>query len=526
VVHYRRRRGQTRSERSGKPPAFERPLASHDRVSHHHAVRFAPIVTAARAAASALFSLGLLGAQAPAPPDPPREFRGVWIATVDNIDWPSKPGLPADAARAELDALFDRAQSLRLNAVVLQVRPMCDALYPSELEPWSEWLTGTMGIAPKPSWDPLAHAVEAAHARGLELHAWFNPFRARHNEARSPLARDHVARRQPRLVVEYGDQLWMDPGEPRAREHSLRVIRDVVRRYDVDGVHLDDYFYPYPVDKAPFPDDASYARYKRGGGELARADWRRANVDAFVQALYREVKAEKPWCLVGISPFGIARPGRPAGIAAGIDQYEDLAADVERWLDEGWTDYLAPQLYWPIDQKAQSFATLLRWWARRNPHRRHMWPGLFTSRAAQGKAPWRKDELPAQIELIRGTEGSAGHIHFSARALGGRLGPLLGERCYEEAALVPASPWLAGEVPPTPEVTVEPAERGRVRIAWRSSARFGLLSELRQGRWRAVQRVGGGDGSAERELAGLEAVAWTAVGPAGATAPAVVVAVR
>ncbi|HUH11946.1 MAG TPA: family 10 glycosylhydrolase, partial [Longimicrobiales bacterium] len=277
------------------------------------------------------------GPEAAWPPEVRRELRGVWIATVSNIDWPSRAGLPPDSARAELRARIQRVAELGMNAIVFQVRPAGDALYASELEPWSEYLTGAQGRAPEPAWDPLAFAVEEAHARGIELHAWFNPYRARHPSARSEVAEGHLARRRPELVKTYGTHLWMDPGEPEVREHTLAVILDVVRRYDVDGVHLDDYFYPYKErDSAgaiiDFPDSASYARFRAAGGSLPREEWRRLNVDGLIERLYAQVKREKPWVKVGISPFGIWRPGYPAQIQ-GFDAYDQIYADARRWLE-------------------------------------------------------------------------------------------------------------------------------------------------------------------------------------------------
>src|ERR671915_1480844 len=240
-------------------------------------------------------------AQTASPPAVQREFRAVWVAAVSNIDWPSRSGLTSFEQRTELLALLDRAAALRLNAVILHVRPAADALYRSPYEPWSEYLTGQQGLPPEPAYDPLAFAVEAAHARGLELHAWFNPFRAFHPSSRTAdTAFTHVTRTGRISVLRYGRHRWMDPGDPRVRRHSLQVISDVVRRYDVDGIHIDDYFYPYRErDTAadaeiPFPDDATYAAYRRGGGTLDREDWRRNNVDVFVREMYRAVKAIKP----------------------------------------------------------------------------------------------------------------------------------------------------------------------------------------------------------------------------------------
>ena len=325
------------------------------------------------------------------PPSAPREFRAAWVATVANIDWPSKPGLSADQQHAEMIAILDRAQALKLNAIIFQVRPAADALYASSLEPWSEYLTGTQGR--DPGYDPLAEWVREAHRRGLELHAWFNPYRARHHAAKSPLAATHLGRTRPDIVKKYGELLWMDPGEPFAAERTLAVISDVVRRYDIDGVHLDDYFYPYPItqplpagapkttpsEEVDFPDTPAWRRYQQAGGRLARADWRRQNVDRLVEQIHHRIHALKPWVKFGVSPFGLGRPDRrPPGIQ-GFSQYDKLYADVEKWVEQGWMDYLTPQLYWPASAKAQSFEVLLDYWAKLVNGRFHLWPGLFTS---------------------------------------------------------------------------------------------------------------------------------------------------
>ncbi|MGZ8379310.1 MAG: glycoside hydrolase family 10 protein [Gemmatirosa sp.] len=405
-----------------------------------------PITTPTRAAVSA--------------PPLAREFRGVWVATVANIDWPSRPGLPTAQQQSELLAILDKAKTLNLNAIVLQVRPATDAIYPSALEPWSEYLTGEMGRAPSPGWDPLAFAVKEAHERGLELHAWFNPYRARQTGARSPVAATHVSRTVPHLVRDYGRMQWMDPGEPETQAHSLRVILDVVRRYDIDGVHLDDYFYPYKITdsagrKVDFPDSASYARYVAGGGTLGRDDWRRRNVDGFVQRMYQDVKKAKPWVKVGISPFGIARPGQPK-VACCFDQYTELYADARKWLREGWLDYWTPQLYWKIAATQQSYPMLLRYWAEENVQGRHLWPGNFTSRVTDGSAQaFTVAEIDSQIRLTRAQRGATGNVHFSMKALmrnQGGLADSLAVGAYAEPALIPESPWMPGRAPGQPRV--------------------------------------------------------------------------
>ena len=277
------------------------------------------------------------------------------------------------------------------------------------LEVVAEWLSGEQGKAPwaagEAPWDPLAFWVQEAHRRGLELHAWFNPYRARPSAAKSALAASHIAQRQPAVVKRYGDQLWMDPAEPGAVEQTLAVVADVLRRYDVDGVHIDDYFYPYPVAAAdgtdvPFPDDEAYARYTLAGGTLVRDDWRRSHVDALVQAMHRTVREGRPSARFGISPFGIGKPERrPAGIT-GFSQYDKLYADAERWLENGWLDYWAPQLYWPINREGQQFPVLLDYWLAANTQQRHVWPGLFTSKVKAPSDAWPARELLDQLRVL------------------------------------------------------------------------------------------------------------------------------
>jgi uncharacterized lipoprotein YddW (UPF0748 family) len=430
-------------------------------------------------------------------PDAPREFRGAWIATVGNLDWPSQPGLPTAVQQEELIALLDRAVALNLNAIILQVRPSADAFYASPYEPWSEFLTGEMGRAPEPFYDPLAFAVEEAHRRGLELHAWFNPFRARHPMGTSAVSADHISRTRPELVRTYGRWQWLDPGEPDVRAHALQVILDVVNRYDIDGVHLDDYFYPYPERNdrrqlLAFPDDASWMRAQQAGVRLSRDDWRRQNVDRFVERLYRQVKQAKPWVKVGISPFGIWRPRHPEQIK-GLDAYAELYADARKWLRHGWLDYCVPQLYWKIGQAGQSYPVLLAWWQEQNALRRHLWPGNFTNKvgAVEGER-WQAAEILEQIRLTRAQPGARGNVHFSIRALAENrdaLADQLVAGAYAQPALVPASAWLGDEPPPvapqvsflnTPDgllLTMEPGRAEAVRH-WIVRARYGTAWTL------------------------------------------------
>jgi uncharacterized lipoprotein YddW (UPF0748 family) len=283
-------------------------------------------------------------------PDVEREFRGVWIATVDNIDFPTKKGLPVEDQKMELIADLELAASLNMNAVVFQVRPMADAIYESKLEPWSEFLTGRMGKSQK--FDPLAFLIVQAHKRGILVHAWFNPYRAYHPAAKT-VSDDHITKRRPDLVRDYGKYQWMDPTDPEVRAYSLSVVKDVVRRYDIDGVHFDDYFYPYPITengaKIDFPDDDNWRDYLSDAQKLSRPkmrrlplgrdDWRRWNVDQFIETVGREIKRIKPEILYGISPFGVAE-----------ENYKNLYADAEKWLADGTVDYFVPQLYWKTDR--------------------------------------------------------------------------------------------------------------------------------------------------------------------------------
>ncbi len=393
-------------------------------------------------------------------PAPAREFRAAWVATVANIDWPSKRDLTSRQQQEELIALMDRAARLNLNAIIFQVRPHCDALYASELEPWSEYLTGAMGRPPEPFYDPLGLSVELAHERGLELHVWFNPYRASHPSGKSELSSDHISKTMPHVVREYGKHLWLDPGEPEASDHSLAVIMDVVRRYDVDGAHFDDYFYPYPIkddegNKVDFPDEPSWKKAQAAGETLSRDDWRRQNVDQLIERVYREIKKEKPWVKFGVSPFGIWRPGHPKEIK-GFDAYASLYADARKWFREGSVDYLTPQLYWKIDSSGQSYPLLLRWWHQQNKLGRHLWPGNFTSRVANpGSGDWPVDEIIRQVDVTRGQTGATGNVHFSMKALmedRRGMAAALAAGPYQQPALVPASPWLGGEPPAMPAV--------------------------------------------------------------------------
>jgi uncharacterized lipoprotein YddW (UPF0748 family) len=395
-----------------------------------------------------------------APPPVMREFRAAWVATVSNIDWPSRPGLSTWQQQSELLSILDKLVQLRMNAVVFQVRPAADALYQSSIEPWSDFLTGEMGRAPSPYYDPLAFAVAEAHKRGLELHVWINPYRAKHPDTKR-VAPGHISRTNPELVRKYGPYLWMDPGDPAVRARTTEVVLDLVRRYDIDGVHMDDYFYPYPEAKngreLDFPDDATWKRYKRGGGTLARDDWRRENVNLLVKELYEGIHEVKPWVRFGISPFGIWRPGYPESVR-GLDQYTKLYADARKWLREGWVDYFTPQLYWAIDRPQQSYVALLEWWTEQNVKGRHLWPGNYTGKVAfTNSSAWRTSEVLNQIRLTRAQPGATGNVHFSMKVFQENpdsLNERLVRDLYSAPALVPATPWLGQGTPSRPVVAL------------------------------------------------------------------------
>ncbi|WGV24787.1 glycoside hydrolase family 10 protein [Halotia branconii] len=420
------------------------------------------------------------------PPSPKREFRGAWIASVANIDWPSRPNSTTEQQQAELIKIFDEAVKLKLNAVILQVRPACDALYPSPYEPWSEYLTGKMGQAPQPYYDPLAFAVKEAHQRGLELHAWFNPYRAHHSSAKSFISPNHISKTHPELVRKYGKYLWLDPGEKAVQEYSLKVIMDVVSRYDIDGVHIDDYFYPYPERNQQhhlidFPDEPSWQAYLHSGGKQSRDDWRRENINTFIQRLYQTIKASKPWVKVGISPFGVWQPGYPQQVVSrsnshAFNAYRQIYADSRKWLQNGWLDYLAPQLYWKIEQTEQSYPVLLKWWLEQNTQGRHIWPGMFTSRVADHSSKaWSANEIVYQIKTTRGYLGASGNVHYSMKPLmqnRGGISDLLTKDAYLTPALVPASPWLDKTPPGKPDLSIQKDATGNtIRLNWKPTGK-------------------------------------------------------
>ncbi|WP_446725005.1 glycoside hydrolase family 10 protein [Nocardiopsis sp. N85] len=348
--------------------------------------------------------------------DDKRQMRGAWLTTVGNIDWPSEPGLSADEQRAELDARLDEAAELGLNTVFLHVRPTTDAVYASDLEPWSRYLTGEQGG--DPGYDPLEYAVAGAHERGLELHAWFNPYRVGVSSDLETLADDHPVNEHPDWMIRYGGEGFLDPGDPEVRAWVTDVIMDVVERYDIDGVHFDDFFYPYPKDGEEFDDDASWEAH--GGDFDDRDDWRRDNVNRFVAGIHERIEETKPWVRFGISPFGIWRNdgSDPTGSATeGLESYAAQHADTRAWIREGTIDYVVPQLYWERGFAAADYEVLADWWANEVADTD---VDLYIGQAAYraGEPGWQgENALTDQLDHSSGIDGIDGDVYFSFTSL-------------------------------------------------------------------------------------------------------------
>lgn len=451
----------------------------------------------------------------------PREMRGVWIASVSNINFPSQQGSSAASQQAELDALVATAAQAHLNAIFFQVRPESDALYDSPLEPWSRYLTGTQGA--DPGYDPLAYLIAAAHARAIEVHAWLNPYRAKANES-SVAHESHVSQTLAQHAIVYGNLLWMDPGARAVQDHVVAVIEDLVTRYDLDGIHFDDYFYPYP-DGTVFADDASYTAYLEGGGTMARGTWRRDNVNTLVRRAAESIAVLAPHVRFGISPFGIYRPGQPEGIV-GLDQYAELYADPPTWKRNGWVDYLAPQLYWPSTQTAQAFEPLIGWWTALPDVERATFAGCYLSKLGTS-ASWTVDELRTQVALTRAqaVNGAGGNIFFhleplAANTLGIR--DVFANELYASPAVPP--PTFALRDTTLLEPRVSWSEGGlRVEHDTPSYVRAWGVYRWVEEAWAAARVIGAGEEQLE-----LEPGRWavSAIARWGIESPGVVVEVR
>ena len=402
---------------------------------------------------------------------PKREFRAAWIATVANIDWPSKRGLPSSEQQQQFIHRLDELRELGCNAVIVQIRPSSDAFYPSKIEPWSHYLTGRQGVPPFPYYDPLEFMIEEAHKRCMEFHAWFNPFRALVDSKKNPNPTSHVTRQHPDWIISYGGKSYIDPGVPEAREYVIKVIMDVVKRYDIDAVHIDDYFYPYRIAGQEFGDYKSWNRC--GAGFDDKGDWRRNNVNVFISNLNTSIKNEKYYVKFGISPFGVWRNSSkdPEGsdTRGGQTCYDDLYSDVILWMKKGWIDYLLPQLYWEHYHKAAPFDVLLPWWEEHS-YGRHVYNGLGLYRMVGAtKAPWNSPkELLWQIRDIRKVSANPGFVFYSASSfdkIGRAIKDSLRGNYTKQIAIPPAMEWLDRRAPAAPLLQVQ-ARGNKVVLKW------------------------------------------------------------
>ena len=380
-------------------------------------------------------------------PYPKREFRGAWIQAVNG----QFRGIPTEKLKQTLIDQLNSLQGAGINAIIFQVRPEADALYASQLEPWSRFLTGVQGQAPSPYWDPMQFMIEECHKRGMEFHAWINPYRVK-TSLKSELSPNHLYNIHPEWFVTYNNQLFFDPALPESRRHICMVVADIVSRYDVDAIHMDDYFYPYPAKGMDFPDDASFARY--GGGFTNRADWRRSNVNILIQKIHETIRGLKPWVKFGISPFGIYRNEKndPLGSKTnGLQNYDDLYADVLLWARNGWVDYNIPQIYWQIGHPAADYETLVKWWAK-NTENRPLFIGQSVMNTIQNADPKNPsmNQLPRKMALERAYQTIGGSCQWPASAVvenAGKYRDALVQEYHKYPALVPVFDFMDDKAP-------------------------------------------------------------------------------
>lgn len=378
---------------------------------------------------------------------PKREFRAAWIQSVNG----QFRGMPTEKLEQNLIGQLNSLQKAGINAIIFQVRPEADALYASRLEPWSRFLTGVQGKAPEPYWDPMQFMIDECHKRGMEFHAWINPYRTK-TTLKSELAPNHVYNIHPEWFVTYGDQLYFDPALPESRRHICMVVSDIVSRYDVDAIHMDDYFYPYPIKGKDFPDDASFARF--GGGFSNKGDWRRSNVNVLIKKLHETIREIKPWVKFGVSPFGIYRneSSDPLGSKTkGLQNYDDLYADVLLWAREGWIDYNIPQIYWHIGHPVADYETLVKWWAR-NTENRPLFIGQSVMNTVQNADPKNPsiNQLPRKMALQRAYQTIGGSCQWPASAVvenAGKYRDALIAEYHKYPALPPVFDFMDNEAP-------------------------------------------------------------------------------
>lgn len=388
-----------------------------------------------------------------------REMRAVWIATVANIDWPSQRSLTSKAQRDEMRTMLDQFTKNNINAIVLQIRPTADAFYPSTLEPWSNWLTGKQGVMPNPYYDPLQFIITEAHKRCMEVHVWLNPYRVTNSDNIEILSKNHLYYKNKDLFVKYGGKTYFDPGLDETRAFLNSVVEDVVERYDIDAIHFDDYFYPYRVANQEFPDENTFRKNPRGFAPNQKDDWRRNNVNMVIAELQHTIKSIKPWVEFGISPFGVWRNNTidPKGSAtrAGVQNYDDLYADILKWLNEGNIDYVVPQLYWEIGKKVADYEVLAKWWSE-NSFGKNLYIGLDASELGNGKNPaWNKgNELVRQLTLNKRYPQIDGAVFFSAKTfIKNRQGlnDSLQHNFYKYPAICPINRNIQGEESAQPQ---------------------------------------------------------------------------
>lgn len=399
-----------------------------------------------------------------------REFRAAWIATVGNIDWPSKQGLSAQQQQQEFINHLNFLKNCGFNAVIVQVRPSADVFYESELEPWSRYLSGKQGQAPFPKYDPLEFMVNETHKRNMDFHAWFNPFRALTSSSFNPNPANHPTKKHPEWIIKYGGKSYFDPGNPQAQLHIQNVIMEAVKKYDIDAVHIDDYFYPYPIAGQTFNDNASYA--KTGNG-MSRADWRRSNVNTFIWQLNRNIKKEKPWVQFGVSPFGVWRSinkdPRGSNTVGATTCYDDLYSDVLEWVDKKWIDYIAPQLYWESGHRIACYDELLPWW-KKNSGQTQYYVGLGVYRMVDAKPNGKyygPNEILQQIKTARKAQVN-GFVMYSISSfskINNALEDSLKYNYFGNIALPPAFP-VANFTKPQPPVVKTKNNAQITTLSW------------------------------------------------------------
>lgn len=408
--------------------------------------------------------------------NPKREFRGAWLHVIGQSQWQDKS---TEQAKAYIRDQFDKLAEAGCNAVIFQVRPTADAVYKSDLEPWSAWLTGKRGKAPAPMWDPMEYAIDEAHKRGLEFHAWLNPYRVT-STAKEVLPANHDSNREPHRFFRYNGQILFDPAYQENRDFICKVVKDIVDRYDVDGIHIDDYFYPYPAPGKKIPDDASYRKFANGQDV---GDWRRRNVDLLIEQLHATIKEAKPWVRFGVSPFGIWRNKRtdPRGSeSTGLQNYDDLYADVILWAKKGWVDYLAPQLYWSLDTKAAPSRHLAQWW-NDNANGTDIYIGWDVKRTMDSPDPGNKDrnELDTKVRLSRKLPNVKGNVWWHGYWVTGNYKGAADSLAMKHQSTI-ALPPAYGDLKKTPksvgEVKIENSREGTF-LSWEAPKRSSSESE-------------------------------------------------